>query len=949
MSNLHVNEHKEKGDVFENVDATASYEKQPGEGNGLAMHDCPNTDTARAEVDGTVDPVPTSSGIPGQPRRHIADALALLVEPGGVAELRAIRPDGVIASGYYNDLAAMTDAIEPMDAAGTYQGIFFTLNPINTALLARRVNHVIPRVSKKDALTANDDVTRRRWLPIDIDPIRPSGISATPEERQRAWQVAGLIKAFLEQQGWPSPIVADSGNGVHLLFRIDLPNDEESGALVKGVLVALDAFFSTETAKVDTANSNAARIWKVYGTVSRKGESTADRQHRRSAIASVPDEITVVSEERLRALAESLPVAESSPNRRSRDGSDTDPKKTLDLGTWLSGNEVEIASEKPWNGGMLYTLAQCPFSDAHTDGAYAIQFPNGKIFAGCHHNSCRENGRSRWPELRAKFEPEYADRKAREDNAQQRRQKKERGSADEQPVDPPVDDAAVAEARHVLEHGDPVRYFLDTYQRDHVGDLTLGECLIASIATQSIQNTKGLHVYATGASGKGKSAAMAAILLQLPAEYRLAERISDKALYYSDDIKPLSVLLIDDVGLSEVMQEVLKEATTKFTERVRMRVVTKNREVKHCTIPDRCAWWLANVAPLYDEQVLNRMLICWVDDSEAQDRDVFARKMANEARLPDEVVLARQDLQVCREIWRQIRIQGLVYVYVPFAQQIRMQSVRNRRNTDMLLDLIKAHALCSFMQRKQWTLQNGTGCVEATIADFNYAAKLYAQLNTTAGALTTKFSRDENLVLKLASERRAEMFSVQDIQNWTQWSYDKARRVMKGYTGSKGISYPGLLAKSSAVSYLDQTKGDHDKNGYLVRNRQLVFTFNEEAYTEERQAGMVWLQYDMAECSGVTSCNPCATPIATPDATPFEAQDAISGGNRDVIAEIDSMSCINPVQAGLAIPPAEQNNHAIADPAVQTTSRESGNVTTPRADIASTSPAGKSTSDVLDW
>jgi hypothetical protein len=72
---------------------------------------------------------------------------------------------------------------------------------------------------------------------------------------------------------------------------------------------------------------------------------------------------------------------------------------------------------------------------------------------------------------------------------------------------------------------------------------------------------------------------------QVPANYRLAERMSNKALYYSDDIHPGTVLLLDDIALSEELQEVLKESTTKFTERARMRVVNKDRRVQHFTIP----------------------------------------------------------------------------------------------------------------------------------------------------------------------------------------------------------------------------------------------------------------------------------------------------------------------------------------------------------------------------
>ncbi len=183
----------------------------------------------------------------------------------------------------------------------------------------------------------------------------------------------------------------------------------------------------------------------------------------------------------------------------------------------------------------------------------------------------------------------------------------------------------------MLERGDPVGFLLEAFARDHVGDETLAHCLIMSIASQAVLNSRGLHVYVTGESGKGKSSGMTAMLRQVPEEFRLAERMSDKALYYSDDISPGTVLLLDDIALSEELQEVLKEATSKFDEPIRERTVDTDRKIRHCAIPERCVWWLANVRALYDDQVLNRMLTCWVDDSEEQDRVVFERQLAEES------------------------------------------------------------------------------------------------------------------------------------------------------------------------------------------------------------------------------------------------------------------------------------------------------------------------------
>ena len=90
------------------------------------------------------------------------------------------------------------------------------------------------------------------------------------------------IRAYLQAQGWPEPLLADSGNGAHLLYRVDLPADD--GGLVAGALAALAFRFTDALVSVDEKNFNPARIWKLYGTVAAKGDATPERPHRLSRL-----------------------------------------------------------------------------------------------------------------------------------------------------------------------------------------------------------------------------------------------------------------------------------------------------------------------------------------------------------------------------------------------------------------------------------------------------------------------------------------------------------------------------------------------------------------------------------------------------------------------------------------------------------------------------------------
>jgi len=190
---------------------------------------------------------------------EVRQAVGLLFAQPAVIELRAIT-DQHIHSGYFNDPDLLVKAAETLDVVPEVQGIYVTLNEVDPALLSRRANRVKMRLGRKDATTSDTDIIRRHWLPIDLDPVRPSGVSSTNSEHDTALERAGKILTWLAERGFPDPILADSGNGAHLLYRIGLPNDDEATRLVRSCLTVLDALFSDNVVTVDTANFNAARI-----------------------------------------------------------------------------------------------------------------------------------------------------------------------------------------------------------------------------------------------------------------------------------------------------------------------------------------------------------------------------------------------------------------------------------------------------------------------------------------------------------------------------------------------------------------------------------------------------------------------------------------------------------------------------------------------------------------
>jgi len=774
-------------------------------------------------------------------REEIARAVVLLFPSTAVIELRALGPGGV-HSGYFDDPVKLAGRAAAIASLTEVSGVYLTLNEVNPALLSRRANRVVMRVGRTDPTTADADIVRRRWLPIDLDPVRPAGVSSSDEEHEAALQRAGEITAWLSGQGFPAPVVADSGNGAHLLYRIDLPNDADAAELVKGVLSTLDALFSDAVVTVDTANVNAARIWKCYGTPAKKGDDTAERPHRTARLLSVPQECEVVDAPTLRRVATLIPrEAPKTPAGNGKNGKKQAP--TIDLGEWLREHGIAVKTAKPWHGGTLFVLADCPFSSAHTDGAFAIQFGNGAIFAGCHHASCG-GGAQRWGELRERFEGTKRTKGKKNGGKGAGNGAMETipaGDADPPPPSAPGTPAQEHRKRacEVLETGDPLAFLMDCFHRDHVGDATVAECLIMSVASQSVANTRGLHVAISGNSGKGKTHACNAMLRLLPEAYRLKGTVSNKALFYYDDFRPGTVLLFDDITLSDDLQELLKSATANFQEPIEHRTLTRDRQLKVCTIPERCVWWLAKVEAVGDDQVMNRMLTVWIDDSTAQDQRVLTHLKQVEAGAVSPVD-GDSEVLVCRSMWEMLKGAART-VRIPYARRINFSAAHNRRNPAMLFDLIKCHAVLHFLQREV----GDDGAIVATMEDFTYARRLFLALNGDVGGQETKLTRNESAALTSIARLDIRIFTVRQLQDALGLSYHQTYRILHGYSNSRG-SYLGILDKCPAISLIDATVVE-DIEGREAKRRQHYFSFDPAQYFEWAAKTEVWVDEERGD------------------------------------------------------------------------------------------------------
>jgi len=211
----------------------------------------------------------------------------LFIQAGEVAEVRILNIFGKssawegfakgIVSGYFDNHEAFCKAVSLADKTA-HGGIYFTLQVIDPRLIGRAFNRLKPT----NITTSDPNVIVYRWLPIDVDPVRPAGISSSDSELKAALEIRDIVASEITgEMGLPAPIRAVSGNGGHLLYRLsDLPANEDSQSFIKTTLTGLSDRFDTDTVKIDTAVYNPARIWKLYGTTSKKGDTVPASKHR---------------------------------------------------------------------------------------------------------------------------------------------------------------------------------------------------------------------------------------------------------------------------------------------------------------------------------------------------------------------------------------------------------------------------------------------------------------------------------------------------------------------------------------------------------------------------------------------------------------------------------------------------------------------------------------------
>lgn len=325
---------------------------------------------------------------------EIQKTLTWSFTPGETFEIRALesQTNGRVrtSSGYFRDVKTAVQAV--LDYIEQYQPkqVYCTLNPTRPDVYARVRDHIQANVKNT---TQDKEIARIRAILIDCDPVRPAGIPSSETELQATEEKMRQVKEWLDQRGFPAPLIGLSSNGYHLRYAVDLAVADST--LVKEFLVALAHRFDDAQVKIDRTVFNPSRIAKLYGTFSRKGDDVPEdgRFNRMSRLLECPTR-QEVTREQIQAVIDELRPTTINNNKAAvtpapQSCTDNRGPGKVDVSRFLERRGIGYRDE----GNGKYILSQCAFDPSHNRGEVAVfQKPSGSLAYHCFHNSCAEKG-----------------------------------------------------------------------------------------------------------------------------------------------------------------------------------------------------------------------------------------------------------------------------------------------------------------------------------------------------------------------------------------------------------------------------------------------------------------------------------------------------------------------------------------------------------------------------
>ena len=422
---------------------------------------------------------------------------------GDVVEIRAIKGKHNY-SGYFKEFDSLAECASKLNWEEKSLQYYFVMNRINDACFSRQQSN---RMLQNVACTSHADITRRKWVLIDCDPKRPSGVSSSDAELELARLKALQVYQFLATEGFAEPVMAMSGNGYHLLYRIDGEVSSETNEMIHKFLKVLGAKF-TDDVIIDESVHDPNRMCKLYGTWAKKGSNTPERPWRLANITFIPDKVEITPMIRIKAIADQYQIEHREmPNKGI-------PKETrtrengFDVVRFLDMYNIGYTEKSMNGGGTKYVLDECPFDGTHkAPDAAVFKYADGSLGFRCLHNSCNSY---HWRDFRLHFDPD----------AYKKQRIEEEILDDNKPADDIENDT---DKDCPLLNIDWLKAYLDTVSECFNVPRSMVDCAVLAAASSAIgnkiwvcdgafENSCALWIVLVAQSGAGKTPLLSEVL-----------------------------------------------------------------------------------------------------------------------------------------------------------------------------------------------------------------------------------------------------------------------------------------------------------------------------------------------------------------------------------------------------------------------------------------------------
>lgn len=400
----------------------------------------------------------------------------------------------------------------------------------------------------------------------------------------------------------------------------------------------------------------------------------------------------------------------------------------------------------------------------------------------------------------------------------------------------------IDEAKKIWEEGRALDYMCSSCRAKHTGDTFIIETLILSYAATRILNCEGIHVSISGGAGTGKSHVTTVVKEHLPNSSILSGRLSDKALFYKP-ILPKTVIIMDDQELSEDMQEAIKNSTTDWNTPYFYYTV-KNQGAETLKLPVRAVYWVVKVNLNGDEQILDRQLLFFVDESQEQMKRIQTK--IKEGFLPpkEESLSEKEKVDITSSISRLIwdNVPDNVLVHIPYAKDINIGAGIDPRNTKIFFALIQAIALMRApVRQRAWD-----GGILASVEDFREAARIMNPLlGNKGGSQTLKLSSPALVILDWLLTQESGTYTYAEIREGVGYPAKKLSEALNG----RGDMKSGGLEQCNGIEIttmnVRELPGYNDALGTSKTTNKKVVIWNKEDYMKHGAAvGDISMKYE---------------------------------------------------------------------------------------------------------